>query len=356
MPDWMIYGATGYTGQLVAEEAVRRGHKPLLVGRSESKLKPLAERLNLEYAIAAMDGRGALEAVVKRVRLVYNAAGPLVYTIPPMLRACLSAAAHYLDITGETSVYQNVYQYDSAARDKGIALIPGVGFDFLPIDCLVKYVADQLPDATHLLTAVGMIGSSIIGRMSGGTVKSLLEILHHTGNVVRRNGQLVPIPLGADARKFRFPSGDYMAMPIPWGDLEMEYRATSIPNMTSYLTLPATLIRMLRLTGGIQIRLLHVDAIRNAMSALLGRMITGPGETARKAGNASLYAQVRNANGETREAWLETIEAYQLTINASIPVVERVLNGEYRGALTPSQAFGADFVLEIAGTKRYSSL
>jgi short subunit dehydrogenase-like uncharacterized protein len=352
MPDWMIYGATGYTGQLVADEAVRSGHKPLLSGRSESKLKALAERLNLEYAVADIDDPSALEAAVKRVKVVYHAAGPFTYTSQPMLRACLAVGVHYLDITGETSVYQNIYSYDSSAQEKGIVLIPGVGFDFIPADCLAKYVADQLPDATHLDTAINMLGDSVTGSVSGGTAKSLLEILHHTGSVVRRNGRLVPIPLGAEAKRFKFPAGTRTAMPVPWGELMTAYRTTGIPNMTSYLTLPTTLIRLTRLTGGLLIPLLHITTLRNVLGALVGRM-TGPDQSARQAGHATLYAQVRNTKGEMREAWLETIEAYQFTAAASVPVVERVLEGAYRGALTPALAFGADFVLGIAGTKRF---
>lgn len=356
MADWMIYGATGYTGQLAAEEAVRRGHKPLLAGRSEHKLKSLAERLNLEYVTAPLDDPAALEQAVRRVKVVYHAAGPFAYTSQPMLQACLSAGAHYLDITGETQVYQQIYAHDAAARDKGIALIPGVGFDFIPIDCLAAYVADQLPDATHLITAASMLGSSMVGSVSAGTAQSLLEILHHVGNIVRRDGELVPVPLGAGVRHFPFPSGERLAMPIPWGDLEVAYRSTGIPNMTSYLALPSGLIRLARLTGGLLIRLLHIDGGRHALSGLVGRMLTGPSELSRETGRSYLYAQVRNANGETREGWLETIEAYQFTAKAALPVVERVLDGAYRGALTPARAFGADFVLEIEGTRRWDSL
>src|ERR1051325_8296493 len=115
MGDWMIYGATGYTGTLVAEEAVRRGHKPLLAGRSAAKLRPLAERLNLEYAAVALDDADALAKAVGSVELVYNAAGPFIYTSAPVLKACLQTGAHYLDITGEVPVYQNAYSYDAAA-------------------------------------------------------------------------------------------------------------------------------------------------------------------------------------------------------------------------------------------------
>src|SRR5262249_2099851 len=101
MADWMIYGANGYTGALVAEEGVRRGHTPLLAGRSASKLRPLAERLNLEYLAVPLDDPNALTKAVSRVQLVYHAAGPFAHTSDPMLRACLAAGAHYLDITGE---------------------------------------------------------------------------------------------------------------------------------------------------------------------------------------------------------------------------------------------------------------
>ena len=65
MADWMIYGATGYTGQLVAEEAVQRGHKPLLAGRTESKLKKLAERLNLEYVVAPLDDPAGMIRIIR---------------------------------------------------------------------------------------------------------------------------------------------------------------------------------------------------------------------------------------------------------------------------------------------------
>ncbi|MEP6985562.1 MAG: saccharopine dehydrogenase NADP-binding domain-containing protein, partial [Chloroflexota bacterium] len=100
MGDWMIYGATGYTGKLVAEEAVRRGHKPLLAGRSAAKLRPLAESLGLEYAVVSLDDADALAKAVGSVELVYNAAGPFIFTSDRILRACLQTGVHYLDITG----------------------------------------------------------------------------------------------------------------------------------------------------------------------------------------------------------------------------------------------------------------
>jgi len=358
MSEWMIYGATGYTGTLVAEEAVRRGHKPLLAGRSAAKLRHLAERLGLEYAAVALDDAEALDKAVGSVELVYNAAGPFVHTSDPVLRACLQTGAHYLDITGEVPVYQNAYSYDAAARDKGIAIIPGVGFDVLPSDSLIKYVADKLPDALYLEVAVDALagGSGAGNGLSAGTAKSMVELLPMVGTLERRNTKLERLPMGAGLRKVRFPHATKTVMPASWGDVEVAYRTTGIPNIKVYLSLPPMMMYSARIFGPLLINLLKIKSVRNFASRQIERMLPGPSEYTREKGRSAVYVSVRNAKGETCEAWLETLEGYQFTMVAGVRVVERVLDGNYKGALTPAQAFGADFVLEIEGTTRYDQL
>lgn len=356
MTDWMIYGATGYTGQLVAEEAIQRGHRPLLAGRSEGKLRPLAERLGLEYVVAPLDDAPALLRAVERVRLVYLAAGPFIHTSTAVVAACLQAGAHYLDITGEVAVYQSVFAQDAAARAKGVALVPGIGFDVVPSDCLAKHVADTLPDATEIVTVIDALGSgSAGGGISAGTAKTQLEMIRTSGFSRRENGRLVEFAPGSGARRFPMQGGERLAMPVPWGDIETVYRSTGIPNITSYITMPAATIRALRLTGGVLFPLLRVGAAHRLATALVERFVKGPSAETRHTGRTQVYAEARNARGDFQQAWLETLEAYQFTKVAGVRAVEHVLATGPIGALAPSQALGADFVLGIEGTRRWDT-
>ena len=112
----MLYGASGYTGRLIAEEAVRRGHRPVLAGRSREKLRPLAERLGLEVAVVGLRTCAAWWPRWRACPLVLHAAGPFIHTSEPMMQACLAAGAHYLDITGEIPVFENTFRHDAEAK------------------------------------------------------------------------------------------------------------------------------------------------------------------------------------------------------------------------------------------------
>ena len=102
----LIYGATGYTGKLIAEMAKKQGFSPLLGGRNPQKLKQLSETLNLEYRAVALDNKPALLDVVSAMDCVLHIAGPFSGTAAPMVEACLEAQTHYLDITGEIAVFE----------------------------------------------------------------------------------------------------------------------------------------------------------------------------------------------------------------------------------------------------------
>lgn len=344
--EWLIYGAYGFSGTLIAEEAVRRGYRPLLAGRSEAKLEKLAGRLGLPYRVFGLDDLTAVTRALHDVELVLHAAGPFAHTSDPMLKACTLAGVNYLDITGEYPALERVFTFDEAARRQGIALIPGVGFDVVPSDCLAVYVAQQLPEAAAL--EIGIYG---LTRMSVGTALSGIGLLG-AGGRVRRDGKLAHYPLGAGVKRMRFDNGMQTAMPIPWGDLVTAYRSTGIPNITTYMVFPA----WMRLAARFFSALLVVPPLRQLASGVMGAVSSGPDAALQQGGSAHLWARAVTADGRAVEAWLRTAEPYRFTALSALRCVERVRDARPVGALTPAQAFGADLVLEIAGSQRLDTL
>ncbi|HEY4715760.1 MAG TPA: saccharopine dehydrogenase NADP-binding domain-containing protein [bacterium] len=350
MEKWIIYGAYGYTGELIAEEALRRGHRPILAGRSEKKLAPLAERLNLEKLVIDLADPSGIRKSLSGAGLIFNAAGPFVYTNEPIIQACLDAGTNYLDITGEIPALTKVFSYDEPAKRKGICLIPGAGFDVIPSDCLAKYLSDRLPGASELELAFAGLDSP-----SAGTAKTMVEMIPK-GGFVRRNGKIVPHPFGSGVRKIKFPHGERAVLPIPWGDLETGYRSTGILNITTCMAYPAFLAYTMRLTGPIIQKLLAIKPIQRFSQNMIEKLIRGPGPESRKTRKSYLWGRVSDGKGKNVEAWLEILETYEFTAVAGVRTVEKVFELNPTGALTPSQAFGKDFVLEIEGTKRYDRL
>ena len=120
--DWLIYGASGYTGRRIAEEAVRRGHRPLLAGRTASQVRAVAEGLGLPWRVFPIDDACALRAALADVRLILLTAGPLSSQAALVVEACLATGTQYLDTNNEIPVMQGIYAYDVPARQQGIAL------------------------------------------------------------------------------------------------------------------------------------------------------------------------------------------------------------------------------------------
>ena len=345
-PRWMLYGASGYTGTLLAEEAVRRGHRPLLAGRRRERLLPLAERLGLEAVGAPLEDAAALRGALERCALVLHAAGPFVRTSRPMLRACLDAGAHYLDITGEVPVFENTFRHNAEALERAVTLMSGVGFDVVPSDCLALHVAERVPGARELEIAFAAGGGA-----SAGTLKSALEGAPEGGRV-RRNGVLRAWPMGQGAKRVRFSDRARTVMPVPWGDLETAWHTTGIQDITTYMAVPGSVAVGMRLSYPLLRRLLAVSLVKDAAARLIERRVKGPDADARARGRSYLWARARSEDGREAEAWLETLEGYALTARTGVLAVEGVLAGAPHGAHTPARAFGKDFILGVEGTRR----
>jgi short subunit dehydrogenase-like uncharacterized protein len=343
---WMIYGANGYTGELAAREAAARGERPVLAGRNAETVAALARELGLEHRAFSLDDPSALARGIEGMAAVLHCAGPFVRTSRAMVAACLTVRAHYLDITGEIAVFEKVLARGQEAREAGVALLPGVGFDVVPSDCLAARLAEALPDATSLTLAF----ASDRGTVSRGTMKTMIESLPAAG-AVRRGGKIVPVPVAWDAREIDFGGrlGKRWAMTIPWGDVSTAWHSTGIPDIRVYTGTPRSGVRRLRLVAPL-LPLAGWKPLKRFLQSRVDRRAPGPSEELRRTARTYLWGEVRNAAGARVTARLETPEAYHLTAVSAVECARRAAAGEVEpGAWTPSKAFGARFVDSLPG-------
>lgn len=339
---FMIYGANGYTGRLIAERAVSMGHQPILAGRNRAAVVELAEKLGLQHRVFELGDSAGMAAELEGASLVLHCAGPYSRTSRPMVDACLRASVHYLDITGEYAVLEAVLSRDEEAKAKGVVLMPAVGFDVVPTDCMAAKLHQELPDATHLELAFsgGLVPSP-------GTAKTTVEGLH-VGSLVRRDGKLVALKAPV-LREVPFGDGKRFTMSIPWGDIVTAFHSTGIPNITVYTVVPKAIARMAPLLS-LGAPFLRSPRLVRFLQSQVQKRAKGPTEEQRKSGRMFVWGRVENASGRSVEGRLEVPDGYELTARTAVAAAERVLRGDVRpGATTPSRAFGADFVTSIEG-------
>ena len=345
---YMIYGAYGYTGELIARLAVERGHRPILAGRHPEKVVALAEELGCEARVFKLEASQIVEQELSEVPAVLHCAGPFLHTYRPMSRACLRTGTHYLDVTGEAAVFESLASVSGEAREAGVMLLPGTGFDVVPSDCLAAHLKRRLPTATHLT-----LGFLAMGRVSRGTATTMAENLHR-GGLVREDGRLKPVPAGYKERRIDFMGNgtEQDAVTIPWGDVSTAYHSTGIPNIEVYMAAPASQRRFMRLSRYIA-PILGLGLVQGFIKGRIRSRPAGPNEAQRARGKSYLWGEVRDGQGNRAVSRLRTPEGYTLTAHTAVAIMERVLAGEApAGFQTPSTAYGADFVLGIDGVER----
>jgi short subunit dehydrogenase-like uncharacterized protein len=343
----LIYGSTGYTGRLIVAEALARGLRPTLAGRNADAVRTQAQSLGLDWRAARIDDATALDAALAGAAVVLHCAGPFAHTWRAMSDACLRRRAHYLDITGEIAVFEGLAGRDAEARAAGIMLLPGVGFDVVPSDCLAAHLARRLPNAVRLSLAFRALGGA-----SRGTLLSMVEKLGSPG-AVRRGGKLVPVPQAWRTRRIDFGDGQLRdATTIPWGDVSTAFHSTGIPNIEVYVTMRPALRRALiasRWLGPV----LRSGVVRRTLAARVRSGPPGPSEAERERGVSLLWGEAVAANGQRGEARLRGPSGYVMTAQTAVHIAAKVLGGQARaGFQTPSGAYGADVILEIPGVTR----
>ena len=342
MDDLLVYGSYGYTGRLVAREAVSRGGAPVLAGRNRDRVREQADDLGLEWRAFDLE---AADEHVGEFDAVCNFAGPFVDTAASMVEACLEAGTDYLDVTGEVDVLAALARLDEAATEAGVTLLPGVGFDVTPSDCLAAWLHETFPSADAL--AVGITGW---GSLTAGTLRTGLRNVGD-GGVIRRNGKLLRVPTAAETRAFDFGSGPTATVAVPLGDVVTAYHSTGIGTIATYIDLPRPLIRAMAVGRPLE-PVLATRPIRRALERLVDAVAEGPDERERETGQPTIQAEVR-VDDRIERARVRTPNTYALTADAVVSAATRVLSGEApAGFQTPATAFGHDFVTSLEGVER----
>jgi short subunit dehydrogenase-like uncharacterized protein len=346
MGELLIYGSGGFSGKLLFQEALRRGLRPIAAGRNLDKLEQIPGTTAQKMRVFTLDEPRALDRALERVGVVLNAAGPFSVTAGVLIAACIRAGVHYLDITGETEVIESAARCDAEARSAGVMVMPAVGFDVVPSDCLAAYVSRRAGRATSLF--IGIAGLELLSR---GAARSIIETLDKPV-LARRHGRLVAIDERSRTRAFDFGAGPRRAEAVTWGDLSTAYFSTGVDNVTTYFEgTPAVRAHagMARLFGWA----VPLTPWQTMLSGMVPFLPEGPTPAARRRRSATVVVEAEVNGRVVARARLRTPEAYSFTSESAIAIATRVLNGDFEpGFQTPSRVFGADLVLQMSRVRR----
>jgi short subunit dehydrogenase-like uncharacterized protein len=344
--EFLLYGSTGFLGEAIARLAVSKRIPLIIAARNADKLKAQAIDLNLEYRVFKLEDTKAMDSAVGMVIAVLNCAGPYMHTFKPLVDSCLRLGRHYLDLTGEIPVYDAISALDAQAKSKGAMLLPGVGFDVVPTDCLAVHPKQKLPSARRLTLAFQSEGPA---GLPPGTQRTMIELIPY-GNRVRRNGRLEIPKRSLKTRKVDFGKGPVKATRLTWGDVFMAHYSTSIPNIETYAVLPEAIRRQIAIFGFLR-PLFKLVAVRNLL-----KHGVKPGPTLEQCAKTSthVWGEVEDDQGRKAASQLDGPEAGVVwTARSALAAVKKVLAGNASpGFQTPALAFGADFVLDSDGVTR----
>jgi short subunit dehydrogenase-like uncharacterized protein len=344
MSNFLIYGANGYTGELITRFAAEKGLKPILAGRNAEKVEALAKQYGFEFRVFDLNDSAGLYAALQEVEFVLHCAGPFSLTSGMMVEACIRSKRHYLDITGEISVFEAMAARDELAKEAGVMIMPGVGFDVVPSDCLARHLKNRLPSANNLTLA--FYG---LGRISHGT-QATMTMNVGRGGAIRQNGEIVSVPAAWKTREIDFGEVKKQGVTIPWGDVSTAFYSTGIPNIEVYTIVPEQQLKLLKLS-----RYLGWILATKPIQNILQKQIPagGPSDEERAKGKSYLWGEATDDAGNRVEARQIGPEGYTLTALTALAIAEKILAGNFcAGFQTPAKCYGADLILEIEGVAR----
>lgn len=318
----MIYGATGYTGRMAAQQATAAGLNPVLAGRDETRLAALAAELGVEHRSFALDDAATVDAALHGVSAVLNCAGPFMRTAQPLMAAAIRSGVHYLDTAAELDSYHLAEALDEKGKAAGVMLLPGSGGSVAMLGCLTAHAAGRVTDPQHVRVALHVAGS-----MSRGSAVSAAENL--SAECLERLGGVLVSRDPNESREFDFGAGPVACTPATLPDLVTIWHATAIPNIETFVYVSG-------------------DAFPTGE---LSDLPEGPTREQREANRYQASVEVTGADGSTARSVLDTVNGYTFTPMAAVEAARRVLAGEHHpGFQTPAGLFGTHFAETIADT------
>ncbi|MFC6962949.1 saccharopine dehydrogenase family protein [Halocatena marina] len=339
----LIYGSYGYTGDLITRRAVDDGATPIVAGRRAEPLEEQATEFELDHQAFSLTHPDIIESSIADVDAVLNCAGPFSGTAEPLIDACLETGTNYLDIAGRVEVLESIAERDREAETADVTLLPGVGFDVVPTDCLAAILNAKLPETEHLTLALDGLEN-----FSPGTVKSIIESVNRP-SAMREDGEIQSVSPAWQSREFDFGSGEQTGVMVPWGALSTAYYSTGIGTIETYATVPQAAVRSMRY-GTAVTPILTFGPIQQLLLYATDCLVSGPTQDERIQSTTRLFGEVTNGAGDRATARLTTPGIYDVTAATAVESARRVLSDEVEsGFQTPSSAFGADFITEFDG-------
>ena len=341
----LLYGAYGYTGRLAAELAAAKNLAVVLAGCNRDALAGLGARLRLPTRVVGLDDAQQLSEALNDIACVVHMAGPFAATSAPMLSACVVTKTNYVDITGEIEVFEAMWSREEEISRAGITAVPGAGFDVVPTDCLAAYVVSKLERPVSLVMALRGLESA-----SQGTLRTAIRQVSKPV-LCRRAGAIVAIN-DRSPRWIDFGSGGEPCVPVSWGDVATAFRNTGVGNITVYFRrtpLFRTADILTRLAGP----LVRSRLGQRGLAAVVRSLPEGPSQAERRRHRSTIWAEAIDGSGKSWKASLSTPDAYDFAANSALEISSRINSLPLAlGLVTPSQAFGADFVLSLPGCSR----
>jgi short subunit dehydrogenase-like uncharacterized protein len=361
----VLFGATGYTGELTARALVRRGQSPILAGRNVDKLSSLAQELGgLEYQLADATRPESMGVLVRKGDVLISTVGPFMEWGEPALQAAVGAGAHYLDSTGEPPFIQDVFEkWNRRARAAESALLPAMGYDYVPGNLAAALaLRDAGPTATKVEIGYFVGGAADRSALSSGTMASLTGVLLEQG-FVRRGGVVVNERPGLRERTFDLGDGERERAGRSIGGSEHFSVAQSYPTLQDvevflgWFIPTSRAVSVLSRTASGVATLTPVRGITKVLTRRLARGAAGgPDAEARAAISSVVVAETFDAQGqELTRVVLSGVNPYDFTGDLLAWAADRLINVGSRGvgALGPVAAFGLD---ELAAGARRSGL